>query len=198
MVLKKIIENYNNKNVSVAPSPLRNHNHPVHAEPGLEPDHEVPGDGSRSVGLPVELQPFQRDAHPGGAEPGLVLLAAVVGVGLIEDVPDRQLRVSNLFNKHVGLFRAGRDVFAEDDILPDQEPVVAAHFLFVYFQAHGPGHFQIFFQSVQSCSVFLFVFPPEALNFFHGLILRAGDARRVMGSEGDNIIIQGKQKPRET
>lgn len=56
MVLKKIIENYNNKHVSVAPSPLRNHNHPVHAEPGLEPDHEVPGDGSRPVGLPVELQ----------------------------------------------------------------------------------------------------------------------------------------------
>lgn len=54
--MKKIIENYNNKHVSVAPSPLRNHNHPVHAEPGLEPDDEVPGDGSRSVGLPVELQ----------------------------------------------------------------------------------------------------------------------------------------------
>lgn len=49
MVLKKIIENYNNKHVSVAPSPLRNHNHPVHAEPGLEPDHEVPGDGRDKV-----------------------------------------------------------------------------------------------------------------------------------------------------
>ena len=56
MVLKKIIENYNNKHVSVAPSPLRNHNHLIHTQPRLKP-HDTPVDGSgRPLDLPVQLQ----------------------------------------------------------------------------------------------------------------------------------------------
>lgn len=74
--------------LSAATSQLRNHNHSVHAEPGLEPDHEVPGDGRDKV-IILDWMSKKLDFHAGGDQRQLkdplsgLLLAEVVEVRVI-------------------------------------------------------------------------------------------------------------------
>ena len=54
--------------------------------------------------------------HLSSPEADFVPLPAFVGVGLIENVPDRQLRVSNLICEDIDLFCKGRKIFSDDNM----------------------------------------------------------------------------------